>query len=99
MSTSYYWHEEGHEPLLVGRASAGWKFLFRAHPQEGITTPVDWPCRMLNNVGTLRDEYGTTIPPANLIKKARERLIQKSHFIHWGDQLITDDDGHEMGPE
>ena len=66
MGTNYYINSKpacptcGHreEPLHIGKASAGWKFLFASYPYKGINTRQDWAVFMGMTDEVITDEYG-----------------------------------------
>lgn len=72
MSTNYYAFgpfpggESYGEGLHIGQSAAGWRFLFRAHPEQGITTLADWDAFIERNDVTIRNEYGRDITAAEM---------------------------------
>lgn len=65
MSTNYYAFGPGitdPEGLHIGQAAAGWRFLFRAWPEHGLTTFAAWREFILRPDITIRNEYGRDVP-------------------------------------
>lgn len=63
MSTNYYAYGPAIDPegLHIGQSAAGWRFLFRGHPDLGLTTHAAWQ-RFLRQPGVrIEDEYGLDI--------------------------------------
>ena len=71
MGTNYYMEiqdkpceccgSEYAETLHMGKSSAGWQYLLRTHPEDGITTLSDWIDKYINNKHDyvkIVDEYG-----------------------------------------
>lgn len=66
MGTNYYLQEQkpcatcGHEPPKrhIGKSSAGWLFLLRVYPEEGINTYTDWYERFTRPNVVIYNEYG-----------------------------------------
>jgi hypothetical protein len=67
MGTNYYAIRPGEEDLHIGKASAGWEFLFRAHKDPEITSIADWMYTLNLPEVKIRNEYGTEISYANFI--------------------------------
>lgn len=68
MSTNYYAYGpfRGGEPgsgLHVGQAAAGWRFLFRAHPDLGLTTYEVWRAFLRQPGVRIENEYGREVGP------------------------------------
>ncbi|MFD8142499.1 hypothetical protein [Streptomyces sp. NPDC059708] len=67
MSTNY--HAFGPFPggdaagqgLHIGQTAAGWRFLFRAHPEQGLTTLDDWLQLLGREEVCIRNEYGRDV--------------------------------------
>lgn len=63
MSTNYYAFgpfpggDPSGEGLHLGQSAAGWRFLFRAHPEQGLTTLDDWLQFLRRDDVNIRDEY------------------------------------------
>lgn len=67
MSTNYYafgpfpgGSADG-EGLHIGQSSAGWRFLFRAHPDLGLTTFADWSALIDRDDVQIRNECGREV--------------------------------------
>ncbi|MYX67381.1 hypothetical protein K388_05560 [Streptomyces sp. KhCrAH-43] len=78
MSTNYYafgpfpgGHADG-EGLHIGQTAAGWRFLFRAHNSQGITTLPDWEHFLRNTDVTIQNEYGREVPVDEMIATMRK---------------------------
>lgn len=82
MSTNYYAFgpfpggDSAGEGLHIGQTAAGWRFLFRAHPGQGLTTLDDW----LNFLGrdgvSIRDECSCAVP----IDEMRQTMVETVGF-------------------
>lgn len=70
MGTNYYLHEKPdceccgrpHEPLHIGKSSAGWNFLVHIMPEYGINRLDDWRARWSKPGTYIRNEYGDRVP-------------------------------------
>lgn len=67
MSTNYYAFgpfpggDRTGEGLHIGQTAAGWRFLFRAHPEQGLTTLDDWLQFLRRDGVAIRNEYGRDV--------------------------------------
>ncbi|MFE1451907.1 hypothetical protein [Streptomyces olivaceoviridis] len=50
------------EGLHIGQSAAGLRFLFRAHPDLGLTTLADWLAFIDRPDVTIRNEMGRDVP-------------------------------------
>lgn len=81
MGTNYYWYAQPpcaacgreHEPIHIGKSSAGWCFSLNVHPELGIHDLPDWKTRLLTEGTITRDEYGDDVPPATMLQIITER--------------------------
>jgi hypothetical protein len=81
MGTNYYWHEKeacpacGHssEGLHIGKSSAGWVFALRVYPDQNINRLDDWIARFWMDGSQIRDEYGTAVPPTEMVGRIAGR--------------------------
>lgn len=60
--------------LHVGQSAAGQRFLFRAHPDQGLTTLADWLAFLHRPGVTLRNEYGRAVT----VQEMRETMTATS---------------------
>jgi hypothetical protein len=85
VSTNFFWHATDHdvacptcghtaEPqrLHIGKSSGGWVFALRIHPDLGISSLDDWK-RVWSSGGVIRDEYGETLTPAEMLSRIVDR--------------------------
>jgi hypothetical protein len=84
MGTNYYLHYpdcshcgRGDEPIHIGKSSAGWCFQLRLHPNLGIDNLEEWGYRWTR--GIIRDEYGSTLSPADMLSV----ITQRGRFENW----------------
>lgn len=104
MSTNYY--AFGPFPggntvkgLHIGQAAAGWRFLWRTHPEQGITSLSDWRT-LLAEATRVEDEYGREFTADEVVeigaRASTQDRVLKSRFH--GDRLRDgehlDDDGN-----
>jgi hypothetical protein len=66
VSTNYYAFGpiKGHEEdgsLHIGKKSGGWRFLFRAHPENGLTSVSEWIVYLSHPGVRIESEYGADI--------------------------------------
>lgn len=67
MSVNYYAFgpfpggESDGEGLHIGQAAGGLRFLFRAHPEQGLTTLSDWLAFIHRSDVTIRTEAGRDV--------------------------------------
>ena len=65
MGTNYYWIDDacekcgrGEDRLHIGKSSAGWVFMLRLHPEEGIESLDQWVRQFSKKGSLIKDEYG-----------------------------------------
>lgn len=71
MGTNYFFRQKRCEhcgagllvgpALHVGKSSVGWQFLFRAHPDLGITSVADWRRRIAEAPDGLFNSYDASV--------------------------------------
>ena len=91
MGTNYYLHRDVCEscgrpksdPLHIGKSSAGWTFGLHVVPDDGISSLGDWLRVFLEARTLIRDEYGKTIAPVEMLE-----II----LCRWRDKPLTDFD-------
>lgn len=49
------------ERLHIGKASAGWQFLFAPYPERGLTTGRAWKEMISHSPHSVVDEYGNLV--------------------------------------
>jgi hypothetical protein len=100
MGTNYYAfgshsgeQEEG-SGLHIGKKSAGWRFLFRAHPDLYLTSLEAWMWILSSTGVEIADEYGSEIsvnelvsimqstedPVSGFLRDHSEFLMEEGHF-------------------
>ena len=60
--------------LHIGQSATGWRFLFRAHPEQSVTTLLDWRHLLLTQATRIVNEYGRELTPDEMIETATARL-------------------------
>lgn len=86
MSTNYYAFgpfpggEAETEGLHIGQAAAGWRFLFRAHPEQGITSLTDWRALLLQQATRITNEYGVEYTPDEMIEIGTQRATDDERW-------------------
>lgn len=81
MSTNYFAFgpftggESDGEGLHIGQTAAGWQFLWRAHPEQGLTSVLDWRPLLEQQATSIRSEYGVELTPDELIEIGTRRAI------------------------
>ena len=81
MGTNYYVQpkpacptcKRSHGVLHIGKSSAGWKFLLRIDPDNGISTLDDWVKIWSQEGAVIRNEYGEDTPPQDMLKTITQR--------------------------
>lgn len=115
MSTNYYAFgpfpggEPDGEGLHIGKTSAGWIFLGRAHDDLGLTSRASWSAFLSQPDVVIRNEYGREVPKAEMAETmavrrgADGRLLRRHGFrsaldAHpgWADRCLVDDEGNEF---
>ena len=110
MSTNYYAFgpfpggEATGEGLHIGQAAFGWRFLLRAHPDQGLTSFAAWKAFLFRPDVTIRSESGREVSPAELGARIVERrdgtdLPLKARFGIRGPSRpgeLRDADGYEL---
>lgn len=78
MGTNYYLHEDtcphcgrGPESLHIGKSSFGWCFGLHVIPEENLDSLEAWRARW--PAGIIKDEYGETITPEEMLRVITER--------------------------
>jgi hypothetical protein len=91
MSVNYYAFgpfpggEPDGEGLHIGQAAQGWRFLLRAHADQGLTSFAAWKSFLFRTDVTIRSESGYEVSPEEmgmLIVERRDRagLPLKARF-------------------
>ena len=81
MGTNYYLHTgaacphcgRDDEPLHIGKSSVGWCFALHVMPDKGIRNLEDWRTMWADPDATIRNEYGDTITPDEMLRIITER--------------------------
>lgn len=80
MGTNFYLESEpcphcgrSDPPKHIGKSSAGWCFSLRVYPDDGINSLADWLKAWGKSGVSIRDEYGATILPAEMLIRITER--------------------------
>ncbi|WP_020135066.1 hypothetical protein [Streptomyces sp. 351MFTsu5.1] len=60
------------EGLHIGQSAGGVRFLFRAHPDQGLTTLGDWTAFLDRDGVTIRAEHGREVP----LEEMRETMTE-----------------------
>ncbi|MFI0900501.1 hypothetical protein [Streptomyces sp. NPDC020983] len=79
MSTNYYAFGPGitdPEGLHIGQSAAGWRFLFHAHVDRGITTLADWDAFISRADVSIQDEYGRDIS----VEEMRQTMTETTGY-------------------
>jgi hypothetical protein len=89
MGTNFYLHENecGHchrseSPLHIGKSSMGWCFALHVIHDEGLTTLAAWQVRW-GAGGTIRSEYGETIPVVDMLSTIMNRSGRPFEISSW----------------
>jgi hypothetical protein len=99
MGTNYYLHKSvcehcgrGDERQHIGKSSAGWCFSLRV--DDTVRSLDDWRAAWAQPGVEIKDEYGETVPPAEM-----ERIILDRSWPRRGDSLFDYvGNGAEPGP-
>ncbi len=74
MGTNYYWINnvckhcnKGSEKIHIGKSSYGWCFSINTVPEYSINSLADWVQRWETPHSIIKDEYGETITPAEML--------------------------------
>lgn len=75
MGTNYYLEANppckecgrGHEPMHIGKSSAGWCFSLHVLPDRGINDLDDWIALLIKPGARISDEYGRQVTPGQLL--------------------------------
>ncbi|MBG0818335.1 hypothetical protein [Planomonospora sp. ID82291] len=77
MSVNYYAITLGTDPaaegLHIGKHTGGWEFLFRAHPDLGLTTVAAWTAFLTAPGVVIRAEHGCTMSAEEFLAWATRR--------------------------
>ena len=81
MGTNYYLHEQtacptcGHEmePLHIGKSSCGWCFSLHVNGDLEIKSLQDWIARWSKEGTIIKNEYGETVTPQEMLSVILER--------------------------
>lgn len=109
MGCNYYWREVTAKAcvhcdrdaeytfLHIGKASAGWTFSFRAHPDRGLVTWAAWRELLKSDRGQIVDEYDHVSSFADFENRVMIRKQQKdfrTHAIAHPSGCFLDPEGH-----
>lgn len=97
MSTNFYAAHRGVEysdgiGLHIGKRSAGWDFLFRGHPDLGLTTVAAWREFLASPSRVIIDEYATPHSAEEFFDMARLRPAQRPGMRAHADEPHNRDD-------
>jgi len=102
MGTNYYLHTNvcqhcgrGEESKHIGKSSAGWCFSLHVIPWDGINDLADWLPLLNNPENVIRDEYGETIAPAEMVKRIAERSGKPRSGQWWRPYYQSEDEFYE----
>lgn len=107
MRTNYYLHMNvcehcgrSDEQKHIGKGSAGWCFALHVYPDEGIRDLADW--ERLFPTGVIKDECGTVVSVADMLKIITERqwkrpAIEPYGYRSWS--AFHDSNHSEPGPD
>lgn len=100
MSTNYY-----HGSLHIGKSPAGWCFLLRLHPHQGILSLDDWENRWtMSGSDPILDEYDRELSVDEMLSVITERHTRhKSWEREWQPIYLNESHFHlynssERGP-
>lgn len=106
MSTNYYVYPPGWpvaDPIHLGKRSAGWPFAFRAYKDPFRPACVTWEVvdfaswRRLLDLGEVRSEAGSLIPPAEMVAITRKANEDAKHHALFAPEF-TDAQGNVFCP-
>lgn len=98
MGTNYYYHTDncphcgrGDEPLHIGKSSGGWCFSLHVYPRDEwckeqiiIESLDDWKALWATGSGTIKDEYGGTHTPEEMLTNITERAWERGEGNYGG---------------
>jgi hypothetical protein len=89
----------GGEGLHIGQSVASQRFLFRAHPGQGLTTLADWTAFINRADVTIRDEHGCEVSAHEIQETMtattdRHGLPLRPRFRHSTDERHLTIGGH-----
>lgn len=115
MSTNYYAFgpfsggEPDGEGLHIGKTSAGWVFLGRAHDELGLTSREAWTTFLEQPGVTILNEYGRDVPVTEMVETMAARRGSDGRLLHrhgfrtalgahpgWADRCLVDAEGYEF---
>ena len=107
MGTNYYLRHgicdkcERYDERHIGKASAGWKFLFRSYESDAgspsIKTFIDWRGRTQKYMGLIYNQYGDLIEYDDFWKMVAEKQNGKEqHLITEYNRIYIDKDGYNF---
>lgn len=101
MGTNYEWKSDicdkcgrPSETLHIGKQSAGWDFLFRAHPDRDppILRFCDW-LREFSDGGTIEDEYGREVILTVFLRDVLQSYVNPKMHHDTDASINVDGDG------
>ena len=91
------------EDIHLGKSSAGWAFTFRAYPHpdysNGVVTwnVTDYETWLeLLSLGTVFDEYGREVSPADLLAEIKSKRDGHHHVPQPVNGVFRDADGNDF---
>jgi len=79
MGTNYYLMSD--EKRHIGKSSIGWTFSLHVYPEENINSLDDW--KKLFDKAIIKDEYGTTVLPRDLISIIEQRKFNNKDITQF----------------
>lgn len=77
----------GSADLHIGKSAGGWRFMFHAYPEHGLTTWAAWQAYLADK--EIKNEYGTPVSLEALAEKVESKLTGR----HCASDRL-DPDGH-----
>ncbi len=71
-----------YERLHIGKASVGWPFILRIHPELGINEWLDWKRLLASEDTYVVDEYGSEVEKAELEKRVLKQVDPPEARLH-----------------
>lgn len=94
MGTNYYLNPEApcvhcglverNENIHIGKLSAGWRFLFHAYPEKGLTSTLVWETYLHEVVkagGCIVGDGDERVPPEKFLALVRDRAGMKMRDV------------------
>lgn len=81
------------EKLHIGKVSSGWRFSFRAYPEQDLMSFAKWKARLAHSGTQIVDEYGNDVSFDDFVKVVTDHFAGELSAYDIKGEFV-DPDGH-----